>query len=280
MITAPPDLPRRGMVQRLLVGLLTIIAFVFARGRRGLAAVASDPLPDTDDAAHRWGMAIDLDRCTGCGACVVACQSENNVPQTGPAASLRGTGITWMDLLPSERPESAELPPTMLPIPCMQCENAPCVKVCPVGATYQGSDGIVAQIYDRCIGCRFCQVACPYGRRYFNWTDPSFPETHVQYLNPDVSLRTRGVVEKCNFCQHRVRDAHESAQVTGEPLTDDVLRRLPACAQSCPATAITFGDLNDSDSEVSKASRSPRASRLLEHLGTKPRVWYLARDRS
>lgn len=278
------SLPRRSAGRRLLVLLLTLIAWVVSGARRRWAHAADVPEEDTGPtgrARHRWGMAIDLDRCTGCGACVVACRVENNVPQLGPAPELRGASIEWMQLLPIGK-EGIEtgVPPDMVPLPCMQCDDAPCVKVCPVGATYQTADGIVAQIYDRCIGCRFCMVACPYGRRYFNWTAPTFPESHVQYLNPDVSVRTRGVVEKCNFCVHRVQDVLEVTRLDDREPTDAEVRRLPACSQSCPAEAITFGDLNDADAEVTRLARSPRSSRLLEHLGTAPRVFYLSKDKT
>lgn len=281
----PPEPTHRTLRRRLLVALLTLVAWIAGgpRRARALAATAAAAEPEDDAEGrtpHRWAMAIDLDRCTGCGACVVACRVENNVPQLGPEERMRGADIYWMDLLPLEKPGAETgVPPDMIPLPCMQCDNAPCVKVCPVGATYQTGDGIVAQIYDRCIGCRFCQVACPYGRRHFNWTDPPFPDSHVQYLNPDVSVRARGVVEKCNFCQHRVRALLEETRLDGREPRDEELQRLPACAQSCPASAITFGDLDDADSLVARQKRSPRASRLLEHVGTEPRVWYLAKDR-
>ena len=161
----------------------------------------------------------------------------------------------------------------------MQCDDPPCVKVCPVGATYITDEGIVAQIYDRCIGCRYCQVACPYSVRQFNWGEPQWPASYRNYINPDVPTRPHGIMEKCTFCHHRIRRREEEARLAGEPLDDEALQRLTACAEACPAQAITFGDLNDPESKVSRLHRSPRAFRLLEHLGTKPKVVYLARDR-
>jgi molybdopterin-containing oxidoreductase family iron-sulfur binding subunit len=166
-----------------------------------------------------------------------------------------------------------------MPFPCQHCAEAPCVKACPVGATYKSPNGITMQIWERCIGCRYCMVACPYGRRSFNWDEPHWDGTLVQLLNPDVATRPRGVVEKCTFCHHRIRRAEEEASIAGRAVTDQDVRRLPACAAACPASAITFGDLDDPDSEVSELSRSPRAFRLLEHLGTDPSVVYLKRDR-
>ncbi len=216
---------------------------------------------------RQWGMVIDLDRCVRCAGCVVACQQENNVAPLGQAQE-GPRPIRWMDFLP---PAPGDARAT--PVPCMHCEDPPCVKVCPVGATYQNPDGITAQVWERCIGCRHCMVACPYARRSFNWTAPAFPDPSS--LNPDVALRPQGVVEKCTFCHQRVRAAQERAAVDEEPLEDEALRRLPACAQSCPTQAITFGDLADPDSEVSRLAQSPRAFRLLPEAGTRPKVIYL-----
>lgn len=223
----------------------------------------------------RWGMVIDLDLCTGCGSCVVGCKVENNVPFTLDDPKLYGTQISWMTMLPMGTNGDTQL----VPMPCMHCENPACVKVCPVNATFQNDEGIVDQIWDRCIGCRYCQNACPYSRRYFNWTQAEFPETHQQALNPDVAVRPHGVVEKCTFCVHRVRNLREQCRAEERDLTDQDVRMLPACAQSCPADAIIFGDLNDPDSLVSRLSSGPRAYRLLEHIGTRPKVFFLGKDK-
>lgn len=238
------------------------------------SAAASEPKP-------KWGMAIDLDQCTGCGGCVVACRSENNVPMTGGDPEDAGTNLDWMSLLPRYERDGKEqgLPLELLPTPCFHCENPPCVKVCPVGATYQNEEGLVAQVWDRCIGCRYCTVACPYSRRSFNWKHAEWPESYRSFLNPDVALRPEGVVEKCTFCHHRVRRLREEAKVAGREVQPVEYEQLPACADSCPASAIVFGDLNDPDSRVSIMSRSPRASRMQEQLGTRPKVSYLAKDR-
>ncbi len=230
---------------------------------------------------HKWGMAIDLDLCTGCGGCVVACKTENNIPITGAEERDRGTGIFWMDLLPGGVPVSEEqdMQAESMPMPCMQCDDPPCVKVCPVGATYQTAEGITAQIYDRCIGCRYCEVACPYSRRYFNWSKPDWPTAYRRFLNPDVSTRPKGVVEKCNFCAHRIQRAKEEARLADRPLRGDSLAFLPACAEACPTKAITFGDRNDKQGRLSRLARESRVFRLLEHLGTRPKVFYLRRDK-
>jgi molybdopterin-containing oxidoreductase family iron-sulfur binding subunit len=168
----------------------------------------------------------------------------------------------------------------MLPFPCQHCQDAPCVKVCPVGATYKDSEGIVVQVWDRCIGCRYCMVACPYERRFFTWEhEKQWDGSLVQLLNPDVATRPAGVVEKCTFCSHRIAGAREDARLAGTKPTDETFKHLTACAQACPSKAITFGDLNDEDSSVATQARSPRAFRLLEHLGTDPNVVYLRRDR-
>jgi menaquinone reductase, iron-sulfur cluster-binding subunit len=253
--------------------------------RGGAAAVAGAAIAGGDSPAaaaparkRRWGMVIDLDRCTACGSCTVACKQENNVPPASGDPAQRGTEIEWMSLLWQE-PEHGGGMPTALPFPCQHCEDAPCVKACPVGATFKSPEGVTMQIWERCIGCRYCMVSCPYGRRSFNWKQPAWDGSLVQLLNPDVATRPRGVVEKCTFCHHRLQRAREDAAVDGRELTDDDVRRLPACAAACPADAIAFGDFEDPDSEVTRTADSPRAFRLLEHLGTRPAVVYLKRDR-
>ncbi len=252
--------------------------------RRGfLAAVAGTvagvssaaPAAVEGSAVHRWGMVIDLDRCTGCQACAVACRAENNVPVAGATNTERGRSIFWMNLLTVSEGEYPNLRQQFFPTPCNHCEDPPCIKVCPVGATTQSAEGIIQQVPGRCIGCRLCEVSCPYTRRYFNWSAPAWPEEDREHLNPDVSPRSHGVIEKCLFCHHRIRAVKATARAEGRALTDADVRRLPACAQSCPAEAIVFGDLNDPASEVRRLSESPRAFRLLEELGTRPKVFYL-----
>lgn len=246
-------------------------------GAAAATAAVSGPAA-AEPRRRRWGMAIDLDRCTLCGSCTVACKEENNVPTVGSDPEHAGAQIEWMSILWQE-PEQGGGLPTGMPFPCQHCAEAPCVKVCPVGATYKNADGITMQIWDRCIGCRYCMVACPYGRRSFNWEEPRWDGTLQQLLNPDVATRPGGVVEKCTFCHHRIRRVREQAAVEGRELRDDELQRLPACAAACPAEAIVFGDLHDPDSRVSELARDPRRFQLLDYLGTDPSVVYLKRDR-
>ncbi len=156
----------------------------------------------------------------------------------------------------------------------MHCDKPPCEKVCPVRATYLNEEGFVAQVYDRCIGCRFCMAACPFTAKYFNWSRYEVPPLMKSQFNPDVSVRAMGVVEKCTFCHHRLLKARDRASYERRDMEPD--EYVPACAECCPARAITFGDLADADSEVNRLSRSTRAFRLLEELGTEPKVYYLA----
>ena len=213
-----------------------------------------------------WGMVIDLDRCTGCQACVMACKAENNVPAVGAREAARGRTIAWMHVLVEESEERVRF----LPRPCLQCDDPPCTKVCPVYATYRNPEGIVAQIYARCIGCRFCMAACPYNAKYFNWLTY---QKEAPGQNPDVSVRPKGVVEKCTFCHHRLQKARARAVAERRDLAPGDY--VPACAEACPTRAIAFGDLSDPGSEVTRLARSPRAFRLGEELGTKPKVIYL-----
>jgi len=207
-----------------------------------------------------WGMVIDLDKCIGCQSCTAACRAENNIPFVGPEEAELGRAIFWNEVIFDIEGEYPQVKASIIPRPCFHCDNPPCVKVCPVGATYKREeDGLVIQLYDRCIGCRYCTVACPYGARYFNWYKPEWPEGMDRYQNPDVPLRPKGIVEKCTFCIHRLEK--------GLP--------IPACNQACPTGARFFGDLDDPTSEVSQLARRPRAFRLLEELGTEPHVFYL-----
>jgi Fe-S-cluster-containing dehydrogenase component len=217
----------------------------------------------------RWGLVVDLDRCTACQACVVACKHENNVAFSTPDIAEQGRLMTWIQLVPAEMQGG----PAMLPLMCQQCDRPPCADVCPTSATYLNPEGIVAQIYPRCIGCRYCTNACPYAVKVFNWTPPEWPEPMLAMRNPDVSVRPKGVVEKCTFCHHRLMAARERARAAGRELAPDDY--VPACVQTCPSEAMVFGDLDDSHSDASALAGSPRAFRWMEELGTKPKVIYL-----
>lgn len=222
----------------------------------------------------RWGMVIDLNRCNGCQACEVACRSENNVAVGGPQAARENRTISWMRVQTEIEGGWPDLRVRFVPQPCMQCDRPPCTLVCPVQATSRDHEGIVNQIYARCIGCRYCANACPYTVKYFNWRRPFYPESVLAGLNPDVSIRPVGVVEKCTFCNHRLQKARDRARAEQRPLREEDY--VPACAESCPTGAIVFGDLDDPGQRVAQLAREPRAFRLQEDLGTQPKVYYLA----
>jgi len=223
----------------------------------------------------RWAMVIDLDKCTGCGACMAACKMENNVAIVDAEEAQAGRALFWMDLIITHEGEYPNVQAKRMPKPCFQCDNPPCTKVCPVRATYRNEDGLVAQIYHRCIGCRYCMAACPYTVKVFNWYEPRWLDGATKCFNPDVSLRMVGVVEKCSFCAHRLQHVKEVADLEERALQDG--EYIPACAENCPADAIYFGDLENKDSTVYRLSRGYRASRVMEDLGVEPKVYYLSK---
>jgi len=223
---------------------------------------------------HDWTMVIDLDRCTGCQACVVACHAENNVSTVGEEEVTRGRAMHWIRIERYWEGEYPDLRARFLPVLCQQCENAPCEPVCPVFATYHNEqEHLNIQVYNRCIGTRYCANNCPYIARAFNWFAPYFPEPLNEQLNPDVTVRWRGIMEKCTFCVQRIRRVEEDAAAGGQPIRDGEVQ--PACVQTCPTEALVFGDLHDPESRVAQLARSRRAFRLLEELGTEPSVIYL-----
>lgn len=239
----------------------------------------------------RYGMAIDLDKCTGCGSCMVACFAENNVPFKQDETD-KLLSITWMKVYKlSNKKKFPDTEVCYLPRPCQHCAgqhegHSPCVSVCPATATdYSADTGIVSQIYTRCFGCRYCMAACPYHARYFNWWDPVWPEGMERYLSPNVSPRMRGVVEKCSFCFHRYQLARDKAYLDG-PREVQEAEYQTACTQACPAGAIVFGDLNNPAHAVHQIvqpdvhdhykSKNPYAFRLLERLGTNTKVYYFS----
>ncbi len=223
----------------------------------------------------RWGMVIDLGRCNGCQACEIACRSENNVAVGGPQAAGEHRTISWMQVRTEIEGEWPDLRARFVPQPCMHCDRPPCTLVCPVQATSIDHEGIVNQIYTRCIGCRYCANACPYTVKFFNWRRPVHPPSTEAGLNPDVSVRPVGVIEKCTFCSHRLQKAREQARVEERQLREQDY--VPACADSCPTGAIVFGNLDDPTHRVAELARDPRAFRLQEGLGTLPKVYYLSR---
>jgi len=222
----------------------------------------------------RWGMVIDLRKCNGCQACEVACRSENNISVGGPQAAAENRTISWMRVRSEVSGEWPDVRARFVPQPCMHCDRPPCTMVCPVQATSIDEEGIVNQIYARCIGCRYCANACPYTVKFFNWRAPRYPGSTADGLNPDVSVRPVGVIEKCTFCSHRLAPAREQARIEKRPLREGDY--VPACAESCPTGAIVFGDLDDPRQRVAQLAKDPRAFRLLEELGTHPKVHYLS----
>ncbi|HEX6534812.1 MAG TPA: 4Fe-4S dicluster domain-containing protein [Gemmatimonadaceae bacterium] len=249
------------------------------RKRRPLTLYEPGPPPKDGFGEDQWAMVIDLDACTGCSACVVACQAENNVPVVGKEGVLDSREMHWLRIdryvdgpLDAPRFETQ-------PMLCQHCEKAPCEYVCPVGATVHSDDGLNEMIYNRCVGTRFCSNNCPYKVRRFNWFDynAEVAETVRMAKNPQVTVRGRGVMEKCTFCVQRVRQAQRTAWLAGEPRTGPV---VTACQQTCPTHAIVFGSLTDPESEVRRLFDDPRGFSALGELGTVPRVRYLARARS
>jgi Fe-S-cluster-containing dehydrogenase component len=235
------------------------------------------------DLEGRWGMVIDQDLCTGCQACVAACSMENNIPFVGEVDAGYGRTMHWIRI---ERLwENAEYPNVKMtsfqPTMCQQCHNAPCEPVCPVYASvHSQSEDLNLQVYNRCVGTRYCANNCPYQVRSFNWRDYTDARIHSELtvlqnqLNPDVTVRRRGVMEKCTFCIQRIHKAEDQAKAEGREVRDGEF--TTACAQACPANAITFGRIDDPNAKVSQVAVSKRSSHLHEELGTLPRVTYLA----
>ncbi len=236
--------------------------------------------PRPEHPKHRWAMAIDLDRCTGCQACVVACYAENNVAVVGPELAAQGRTMAWLRIERYFEPAREGAPgPGMdfLPMLCQQCASAPCEPVCPVYATYHTAEGLNAQVYNRCVGTRYCSNNCPYKVREFNYVDPVFPSPLNLQLNPDVTVRSKGVMEKCTFCVQRIRFAENAARDAGRPVGDGEV--VTACAQACPSRAIVFGDADDPTSRVSALRRDSRGYSVLGELNTAPAITYLAKVR-
>jgi Fe-S-cluster-containing dehydrogenase component len=229
---------------------------------------------------NQWAMTIDLGTCIGCGACVVACQAENNIPVVGAAEVRNGREMQWLRIDRYFVEREAEVDALMQPMLCQHCEKAPCEYVCPVEATVHSADGLNEMVYNRCVGTRFCSNNCPYKVRHFNWYDYNahLSETELMVKNPNVTVRERGVMEKCTFCVQRIREAEIAAGREGRDLHGSEVRT--ACQQSCPTNAIVFGSLTEPSSEMVLRREQPRAYAALHDLGTEPRVRYLARIRN
>jgi len=263
------------------------------------------PINDVQHNPYKWAMSIDLDACTGCNACAVACYAENNLPVVGKEKFAHGQVMHWMRVERYWDEDGREFPDQgarFLPMMCQQCEAAPCETVCPVGATNHTPDGLNSQIYNRCIGSRYCSANCPYKVRYFNWynypiTDDVWPDEMKQQLNPDITVRGKGVMEKCTFCVQRLREAEVNAKSQNRLVRDGEVQT--ACQQACLAGAITFGNLVDTESVVHKKWKAQqvelakdaqdkdkeeggsnlRGYRILEELRPYPSVMYMERVR-
>ena len=245
-----------------LAGGGILVARLFAGGRVSPLDAVDASAGDAASSArstHRWAMVIDQSKCIGCNYCTYACKATNDIPGTAQ----------WNTVSVEAEMNKG---PVYLPRPCMHCENAPCVEACPVKATYHRADGLVTTDYDKCIGCRYCEVACPYGARVFNWQDPAklSNDYSPKWGTPEVPRRPRGIVEKCTFCEHRIDRGLANGMRPGVDR-----EATPACINICPVGARLFGDLNDPASPVSQVLAGRRSFRLRNDLGTNARVYYL-----
>ena len=229
--------------------------------------------PESQYKGYRWGMTVDVDACIGCQACAVACQAENNVPVVGKAEASYGRQLHWLRLERWAEGEPAHPHNMFMPMFCQHCEIAPCEPVCPVFAAYRTDEGLNGQVYNRCVGTRYCGNNCPYHVRRFNWWNYEIPAPLDVQLNPDVTVRQLGVMEKCTMCIQRIVAGKDRARDDRRAVRDGDIQT--ACQQTCPTQAIAFGNLKDDTSAVSKLSHSPRAYHVLEEIATRPGVTYL-----
>ena len=224
--------------------------------------------------ANKWTMIVDLDKCTGCNACVVACHAENNVPIESEGEIINGRGNHWIRIERYWEGEFPNVKARFIPVFCQQCGHAPCEPVCPTYASYHSEEeNLNVQVYNRCVGTRYCGNNCPYKVRILNYRKPEWDAPLEQQLNPDVTVRSAGVMEKCTFCVQRIQRGKQEAAGEGRELKDGVIQ--PACAQACPADALVFGNTADPESRVSKMLPHERQFKLLDHMGTEPAVYYL-----
>jgi molybdopterin-containing oxidoreductase family iron-sulfur binding subunit len=247
--------------------------------RKGPPKASQEPsfYPDQPVESPAWGMSIDTDVCIGCNACVTACDAENNIPMVGKDEVANGREMHWLRIDQYYEGEPDDPDFYFQPTPCMHCEKAPCEMGCPVNATVHGPDGLNLQVYNRCVGTRTCSSFCPYKVRHYNWFDftgKDPPELQAA-RNPNVTVRSRGVMEKCTYCIQRISDARIQAKIEGRPIADGEVKT--ACQQACPTQAIVFGDVADPKTAVSGKKRSARDYTLLEEANTRPRTTYLAR---
>lgn len=268
---------RRDFLKMLGVGSMTGASLLVGSQRAEASSATGLPDPKKAKGDYWWGMVIDLEKCVGCEACMVACRVENNVPVAGPEEAHMDRAINWMDRINLVSGEFPDVQFKFIPTPCNHCEDSPCSRICPVKAICDSEDGIVGQIYARCLGCKYCMMACPYSRRYFNWGKPEWKNQLVQQLNPEVPVRPKGVVEKCSFCIHRIQKVKDKARAEKRKVKDGEV--TTACQDVCPTHAIVFGNFKDRKSRVSKLSQSSRAFRLQEEAGTNPKVVYLAEEK-
>jgi Fe-S-cluster-containing dehydrogenase component len=269
MSEAPSDEKKPGLLDRrdiLKIAGVTTIAAIFSEmvitgpfSTEAVSGIGRDDKDSSDSDQNEWHMVIDLEKCIGCQYCIRACQATNDIPEDD---------MRWNVGFPDTTETGAQFYMTR---PCLHCNEAPCVKVCPVGATYKRKDGLIVMDYGRCIGCRYCQVACPYDARNFNWKESSLPNPYVpDWGTPEIARRSRGVVEKCTFCIQRIDRGLAQGLTPGvDP------QATPACVNICPVNARVFGNINDPESPVSKYIQSHDTFRLREDFGTEPKVHYV-----